>query len=288
MSFPVGEESTEVAHTLMVRPTGKNSHQNSLFWRFHANSLSTMQTRSGDGGVKVVVTNDGWTHDDPQIPDIMFAQISMTHPAVASPPERRTVSWASLPRWLAIAALAALGAQFFWTRALRYTDLTASTYGHHWDHRWWLVAHIGGGSLALLLGPAQFSSALRRWSLTVHRWTGRLYLTGVAVGTVAATYVGVVEPRRAFGWSLVAMAFAWLTTSSMAYLAIRRRRVAAHREWMIRSYVVTYGFVVFRALLSFRVIAALGPEAITVDAWLCWAIPLLGMEVALQWQRTVG
>jgi len=148
--------------------------------------------------------------------------------------------------------------------------------------------HIAGGSLALLLGPLQFLSGLRRWNITVHRWAGRLYLTGVGIGAAAATYMGVVSQYRAFGISLVAMAFAWLSTAIMAYVAIRRRHVTAHKEWMIRNYVVTYGFVTFRTIQHSGILDGHGLDAMTVNAWLCWAIPLLCAEIVLQWQRTVA
>ena len=86
----------------------------------------------------------------------------------------------------------------------------------------------------------------------------------------------------------MAMAFAWLSASSMAYLAIRRRQVAAHKEWMIRSYVVTYGFVTYRTLQQAHFLAGLKVEALAMNAWLSWTIPLLVAEMVLQWRRTVG
>jgi hypothetical protein len=211
----------------------------------------------------------------------------MAHAVVNPLPDLGT-ALARVTKWVAIAVLVVGGVHFFWTSALRYTDVTQQTYGRLWPYRGWLMAHISGGSLALLLGPLQFFSGLRRWNFTFHRWVGRLYLAGVAVGAIAATYMGFVSRYRAFGISLVAMAFAWLSAASMAYLAIRRRQVSAHKEWMIRSYVVTYGFVIFRALQDVHFLGSLKVEALAMNAWLCWVIPLLGAEVVLQWRRTVG
>jgi hypothetical protein len=189
---------------------------------------------------------------------------------------------------VAVALLVAGGVHFFWLRALRYTDVTEHVYRRYWPYRGWLMAHIAGGSLALLLGPLQFFSRLRRWSITLHRWTGRLYLGGVVIGAIAATYMGLVTKYRAFGISLVAMAFAWLSCAGMAYLAIRRRQIPAHKEWMIRSYVVTYGFVVFRAIQDSKLLESLRMESLALSAWLSWVIPLFLAEAALQWRRTVG
>jgi hypothetical protein len=57
---------------------------------------------------------------------------------------------------------------------------------------------------------------------------------------------------------------------------------------MIRSYVVTFGFVSFRLIDEFNLFAGLGTERLATTAWLCWTIPLLLAEVALQWKRTIG
>ena len=191
-------------------------------------------------------------------------------------------------KWAAIAILAVIALRFFWLHALRYTNVTEHTYRRYWPYRGWLMVHIIGGSLALLLGPLQFFSGLRRWNMKLHRWAGRLYLAGVVIGSVAATYMGFVTKYRAFGISLVAMAFAWLSCASMAYIAIRRRQVPAHKEWMIRSYVVTYGFVVFRVIQDSKLLESFKVESLALSAWLCWTIPLLFAEMALQWRRTVG
>jgi uncharacterized membrane protein len=181
-------------------------------------------------------------------------------------------------KWAAIAILAVIALRFFWLHALRYTNVTEHTYRRYWPYRGWLMVHIIGGSLALLLGPLQFFSGLRRWNMKLHRWAGRLYLAGVVIGSVAATYMGFVTKYRAFGISLVAMAFAWLSCASMAYIAIRRRQVPAHKEWMIRSYVVTYGFVVFRVIQDSKLLESFKVESLA----------LLFAEMALQWRRTVG
>lgn len=57
--------------------------------------------------------------------------------------------------------------------------------GHFGDHFPILRAHITGGSVALLLGPWQFSTKLRERALNLHRWLGRIYLAAVALGSLA-------------------------------------------------------------------------------------------------------
>lgn len=57
--------------------------------------------------------------------------------------------------------------------ALPHFSLDQAYYGEHWSHAAWLLLHITGGMLALLLGPFQFWSGLRRRHMQVHRWTDR-------------------------------------------------------------------------------------------------------------------
>ena len=74
----------------------------------------------------------------------------------------------------------------------------------------------------------------------------------------------------------------------MAYLAIRNGQIEIHKEWVIRSYVVTYGFVNFRWIVGLPVLAGLGVERLATAGWLCWTIPLVFTELVLQWRRTIG
>ena len=191
--------------------------------------------------------------------------------------------------YLSWAVLIAAASWFYRIAVARYTHLDAAHYGHHWNTRWWLVAHLGGGSLALLLGPFQFIRKLRTQYPQIHRWMGRTYLAGILVASIAALYMCIyVTSIPGFGVSLFFLDVAWLTTSSMALLAALCRQFAVHREWMIRSYVVTFGFVVFRLVqLTNPFHLPNGINAVT-NGWLCWAVPLLFAEVILQWRQTVG
>ena len=75
-----------------------------------------------------------------------------------------------------------------------------------------------------------------------------------------------------------------MITTSMAYVSIRHRAVEQHREWAIRSYVVTFAFVTFR-LVSKQLIAwhaAKATEITAMMAFACWAVPLLVTEPLLQ------
>jgi uncharacterized membrane protein YozB (DUF420 family) len=84
------------------------------------------------------------------------------------------------------------------------------------------------------------------------------------------------------------MALVWLGSVLMAYRMIRLKRVAQHKEWMIRSYVVTLGFVLFRLLNETGFIRELMPtfeERGPACIWMSWGIPLFFAEVIMQWKK---
>ena len=68
-----------------------------------------------------------------------------------------------------------------------FLDYSEANFGsHHWSVRGWLLVHITGGTLALLCGPMQFWTRLRQKHKQLHRWTGRIFLLGIALASVGA------------------------------------------------------------------------------------------------------
>ena len=173
--------------------------------------------------------------------------------------------------------------------AFRYLNYSEATYGErYWPHANWLLAHVIGGSLALLAGLFQIWSGLRGVKLRYHRRIGKIYFGGVLLGSASAFYLAAVSYVPTLGISLASLGVAWLATAGMAYLAIRNGQIEIHKEWVIRSYVVTYGFVNFRWIVGLPVLAGLGVERLATAGWLCWTIPLVFTELVLQWRRTIG
>ena len=133
--------------------------------------------------------------------------------------------------------------------ALPYFGFDKETFGRYWDYKWPLIGHISGGLLALAIGPFQFSTTFRNKFMTTHRWVGRIYLTAILFGTMSSTYLAWTSAYRVnFSWAfgLQGLGFAWITTATMAYISVMRGRILQHKEWMIRSYVVTFAFVYHR------------------------------------------
>jgi hypothetical protein len=169
----------------------------------------------------------------------------------------------------------------------------SSSYGppEYAPRRGWLLLHIVGGMIALLTGPVQLWLGLSDRGMEWHRRMGIGYMTGVAIGSVGAFYMAT---HTDFGWifgaGLFGLAVAWVTTTTLAYLAIRRSLIDQHKEWMIRSYVVTFAFVTFRVIQPALQAAQVGTylEDLAVAAWACWAVPLLITELVIQGRKVLA
>jgi uncharacterized membrane protein len=188
--------------------------------------------------------------------------------------------------WLGwIAVLAAL-AYFVIQRIPRYFVLNPESYGNSWPQVSWLFPHIVCGLVATILGPLQFWPKMRRDYLPFHRIAGRLYVVAVLAGSVASLGLSfrMHANNAAYAGGLIGLAGAWLLTTSLAFVAIRRKNLTQHKQWMIRSYVVTFAFVTFRLLDDTLSNRGLVPEHefYSIIAWGCWSVPLLITEAILQ------
>jgi uncharacterized membrane protein len=152
-------------------------------------------------------------------------------------------------------------------------------------HRLLVYGHVFGAALALALGPWQFSARLRATRASLHRCIGRCYLIfGVGLGGLC----GLALSRCAQGGPVAQLGFAslaiaWLYTGARGWLAIRARRVAQHRRWMVRNYALTLAAVSLRIYVGV-VLAARWPfdPAYAAIAWLCWVPNLLLAERCLR------
>ncbi len=204
--------------------------------------------------------------------------------AIELPP--RATPWRLL---VLLACLAAVAAWFVARNVWVYTHYDPQNYGDFWPRRFGLLLHIAGGLTALTVGLIQIWLGLTGRTSGRHPSLGRVYVTGVALGSAGAYYLALTLPVKyaAYGAGLFMLATAWLITTSMAILAIRRGDYEQHREWMIRSYTVTFAFVTFRLIghwLAGLAFAA-ADDIDTIMAWGCWSVPLLIAEPLLQWRR---
>ncbi len=196
-------------------------------------------------------------------------------------------SWLILTFWIFLILFAG---RFVLNDALPYFGFDEEVFGRFWGMKWTLIGHVSGGLVALSLGPFQFWKTFRDNYLKVHRWMGRLYLTAILIGTISSTtlaWTTGLAIHWTWAFALQMLAFAWICTAAMAFISIKRKRIQQHKEWMIRSYVVTFAFVIFRWLAAMPSIIELGSfvERGPTLIWISWAIPLFITEIVLQWNK---
>jgi predicted membrane protein DUF2306 len=193
-------------------------------------------------------------------------------------------------RAIVLALATVVGAFFIVGSAVPYIVPDAVHAARYASKRAWLLAHLAAGTVALLAGPVQIWLGLGRRSLGLHRRLGIAYAASVAVGSMAAF---VLAARTALGWvfgmGLTGLGVAWLVTTGLAVVAVSRGLIEQHQDWMIRSYVVTFAFVTFRAFWSLLQAMGVGTltEQLAAASWFCWAVPLLATEAVLQGRKIV-
>jgi Predicted membrane protein (DUF2306) len=192
----------------------------------------------------------------------------------------------------AVLLMPTVGALWFLNSfALQYFTVDPDRYGIYWPRREWLLVHIIAGGAALLLGPLQLWLGLNRRELSLHRILGPAYGLGVLISACSALYLA---RHTDFGWmagmGFTGMAIAWIVSTGFATVAILRQLPEQHREWMVRSYVVTFGFVTFRIFTEVLQVSGVGNtlEQITAASWFSWSVPLLITEWLIQGRKILA
>ena len=146
-----------------------------------------------------------------------------------------------------------------------------------------LIPHTLAGIFALVIGPINFSSRIRQRHLQLHRVLGRIYVLSVFVG--AATGVALASGRPGFPGTC-GQAAAWIVCTTAAFVTARNRQIIQHRQWMARSYAVTFTFVSSRVLnLWPRYWSHLGDSLSAVGVIAFTLASLLLVDLGLNWRE---
>jgi hypothetical protein len=164
--------------------------------------------------------------------------------------------------------------------------LTTSEAPVHLGHGATLYLHVIGGLSVIVAGGGALYIGWTRRAFKRHRWFGYSYLTLgslMAVSALLLSFEAPHEPRSLYV-ATGTLAAVWLAVAAMAFRAARNRQFLVHRDWMIRSYVLTWTFVGCRIATNLDLFAWLGPEGITAAIWVNWIVPFVICEIALQWK----
>lgn len=127
----------------------------------------------------------------------------------------------------------------------QHSDLT-----HFNAMRWLLILHGLFGMVALLLGPFQFSTTLRKKNIKLHKSIGKTYIITILLAAPLAIllniYYRIPGATITFVFENITQAAVWAITALMAWIAAYRRQITIHKMWAARSYGLTIVFVLSR------------------------------------------
>ncbi|MGB5819684.1 MAG: DUF2306 domain-containing protein [Saonia sp.] len=156
------------------------------------------------------------------------------------------------------------------------------------ENQIWFIAHMIGATFSLFLGPIQFWPSIREKYISYHKIAGKLYVIGSIIAGISAFRLSLIYDCIGCRYSLVILSFLFLLTTSLAWLAIKRKNIVAHRQFMVRSYTCALAFVFIRRYqilpLDFLYRAIDDSELQrTVNEWIFSFIPLIVVEIAMIW-----
>lgn len=165
-----------------------------------------------------------------------------------------------------------------------YLQMTPDALGRYYNYRWFLIAHITAGGGALISGIVQFWPKLRNFSWKLHRAIGYLYLLAILVSSLSALILASTTARSiswGYAFTLQVWASVWISATFIAWWTAFRRQFKLHKEWMVRSYIVTVAFLVSGFALKIPYVQQLGSfEEVSVPMfWMGWAVPLYAYEI---------
>jgi hypothetical protein len=162
---------------------------------------------------------------------------------------------------------------------------------HYHAIRWWLIPHLLCGAIAMFSGPFQFSTRLRKHNPGLHRTLGKVYVVAVLIGASFATYIDLTVDAHT-NWMIAAgylsHPLAWGLTAFIAYRTAVTRSFNVHRQWMIRSYLITFTFVLVRLPNPIRAWREMSDTDFSIVLPLLMFLCYFGGDIVLNWSEIVS
>lgn len=147
-------------------------------------------------------------------------------------------------------------------------------------------SHVLAASLILIIGIFQLNPTLGlRWR-KAHQFLGKFYVAGILfISAPGALIMSFYINRGPFVFiSFVIQSVLWFTFTFIAYQKIRSGNILSHKEWMFRSYSLTFAAITLRVyVFASSWFFDLGlPLSYAIIAWLSWVLNLIICELYLQ------
>lgn len=147
--------------------------------------------------------------------------------------------------------------------------------------------HALAGGVVLIVGIFQFNPSIKTRWVWLHRWGGQIYVASALVASIAALInAAFFDVNWTARLSFTLLGITWFLATANAYRLIRKRKLALHREWMLRSFSLSLFFVTFSIWVPALAVSGLEQNAAYVIAvTLSWVFNLLGAETWIRLTR---
>lgn len=157
----------------------------------------------------------------------------------------------------------------------------------------WVIMHLFGGSIALLLGPLQFWSFIRKKFVSYHRLSGKIYMSGIALIGISAGRLSLISSCVPCRISLLLLTVFAVLSTLFAWKAIKTGNIKTHRQMMVRSYICVLAFVAVRLDDVFSLNFLFGEISDptfrrVVNEYFFSFVPLIVAEIIMTWWPSVA
>jgi hypothetical protein len=155
-------------------------------------------------------------------------------------------------------------------------------------YQWALYTHISSGPVSLILGLILVSEPfLRRfptWHRSLGKTQGALVLLLLAPSGLWMAYYAETGFVAAMGFSMLAILTA--TCVLMGWQSAVKKRIADHRRWMWRCFLLLCSAVILRLIGGLATVTNVGVDwSYSFAAWASWLLPLMAFELSIAINR---
>lgn len=152
------------------------------------------------------------------------------------------------------------------------------------------LIHILPGTLFMISGPLQFMPGIRARHPRFHKLSGRIYIASAYIVGISALVLSfVLSPIGGINQAAATILFAilFLVSLSKAWWHILHRRIALHREWMIRAFSIGLAIGTIRPIMVlFFAFSGLPPQVFFGTAfWIGFTLHTLAAEIWINYTR---
>lgn len=152
--------------------------------------------------------------------------------------------------------------------------------------------HVFSSILCLIAGFTQFSNDILKNQINLHRVVGKIYVFNILiinfpVALIMAYYAnGFIPTKIAF----LILDTLWFWFTLKAFLEIKKGNTQKHKEYMIRSYALTFSAITLRTLkLVLSNVTDIEPMTLyMMNAWLAFIPNLIIAELIIRYKRKLN